>query len=109
MRPNLYLPKLIHFVLGLVEIVLMLRIVLRLFAANPNASFVNWVYSTSDTLIQPFRGIFPTTVIEKSYVLDFTALFALIIYALVGSLLGYLVAVLERVAMAPVKSTSKKR
>jgi uncharacterized protein YggT (Ycf19 family) len=96
MRPTLYLSRLIQFIIGLAEIVLVLRIVLRLFAANPNASFVHWIYTTSNTLLEPFRGIFQTGVIDKSYVLDFTALFALIIYGLLGSLLMFFVDFLEK-------------
>lgn len=107
MRPTLYLSRLIHLVVGLAEIVLILRIVLRLFAANPSASFVHWTYSTSNTLLEPFRGIFPSTVIDKSYVLDFTALFAIVIYALVGSLLVYFVDMLEKGLISP-RATSKK-
>lgn len=108
MRPTLYLSRLIHLVVGLVEIVLLLRIVLRLFAANPNASFVHWTYSTSNTLLEPFRGIFPSTVISKSYVLDFTALFALIVYALVGSLLVYFVGMTEK-GLTPSSSNASKK
>lgn len=96
MRPTLYLSKLIYLIIGLAEVVLVLRIILRLFAANPTASFVHWTYTTSNTLLEPFRGIFQTGVIDKSYVLDFTALFALIVYGLLGSLLIYFVDFLEK-------------
>ena len=95
-RRSFFITNLIHLVVGLAEVVLLLRIILRLFAANPGASFVHWVYSTSTTLLEPFRGIFPNAVIHRSYVLDFTALFALIVYALVGLLLTYLANLLER-------------
>jgi uncharacterized protein YggT (Ycf19 family) len=97
-RPMYYLSSLIYLVVGLAEVVLLLRIVLRLFAANPTASFVHWTYTTSDTLLQPFRGIFPSTVIDKAYVLDFTALFALIVYGLFGSVLVYVVEWIDRAA-----------
>lgn len=107
MRSKHLLSSLIYLVIGLAEFILAFRIVFRLFAANPNASFVNWIYTTSGTLLQPFRGIFPTTVIDKSYALDFNALFALIVYALVGSLLVYFVEVLERAVAPSGKSSSK--
>jgi uncharacterized protein YggT (Ycf19 family) len=106
MKPTLYLSALIRFIIGLAEVILVLRIVLRLFAANPTASFVHWVYSTSSTLLEPFRGIFQPGVIDKSYVLDFTALFALVVYGLLGSLLVYFSDFLERSIHAT--STSKK-
>ncbi len=34
---------LINFFIGLAEIILGLRVILRLFAANPDAGFVQWV------------------------------------------------------------------
>lgn len=107
MRPTLYLSKLIQLFIGLAEIVLVLRIVLRLFAANPNASFVHWIYTTSNTLLEPFRDIFQPGVINKSYVLDFTALFALVVYGLLGSLFIYFVDFLEK-SMYPTTHSSKK-
>ena len=106
MKPTLYLSRLIHLIIGLAEVVLILRIVLRLFAANPTASFVHWTYTTSNTLLEPFRGVFQSGVIDKSYVLDFTALFALIVYGLLGSLLVYFVDFLEK-SVAPTASSKK--
>lgn len=107
MRPTLYLSRLIHLIIGLAEIILILRIIFRLFAANPTASFVHWTYTTSGTLLEPFRGIFQASVIDKSYVLDFTALFALIIYGLLGSLLVYFSESLEK-SIASTSTSSKK-
>ena len=92
---NLALPKLIQLIFFLISAVLVLRIIFRLFAANPNATFVHWVYITSGTLLEPFRGIFIPAAIGHGYVLDFTALIALLIYALLGAFLAYLAALLE--------------
>lgn len=109
MRRTFLLTGLISLVIGLTEAVLVLRIVLRLFAANPTASFVHWIFTTSDTLLAPFRGVFPNPVIGRSYVLDFTALFALIVYALFGSLLAYLAAFLERSVAIDRSASAKKK
>ena len=108
MRPTLFLSKLIYLIIGLAEIVLVLRIVLRLFAANPTASFVHWTYTTSSTLLEPFRGIFQPGVIDKSYVLDFTALFALVVYGLLGSLLIYFCDFLEKSIVSSNSTKYKK-
>lgn len=84
--------SLISLFIGLAVIALGLRVVLRLFGANPSADFVEWVYKTSDTLVSPFRGIFPSAEFDPGNVLDFTALFAMVIYALLGYLLFYILA-----------------
>lgn len=65
-------------------IVLGLRVFLLAFSANASTPFVNFVYNTSATFLQPFRGIFPPKAIGETGYLDVAALFAIIIYALVG-------------------------
>jgi len=90
-----FIQAMVDFFVGLAELILGLRVVLRLFAANPEAAFVHWVYTTSDTLLIPFRNIFPVETISSSgFVLDLSALFAMLIYAVLGyaviSLLGLL-------------------
>lgn len=94
---------LVDLFVGLAEICLALRIIFRLFAAN-NVQFVDWVYQTSDTLLSPFRGIFPSSNIGNGHVLDFTALFGMLIYALFGVVLGYILRALTRP-----KTVSKKK
>jgi uncharacterized protein YggT (Ycf19 family) len=75
---------LINFFLALVEIFLGLRVILRLFAANPHNGFVQWIYNSSDTLMDPFRGIFHSVVIGSNHVVDFSAIFAMVVYGLVA-------------------------
>lgn len=79
-----FIAGLINFFLALVEIFLGLRVILRFFAASPTVPFVHWVYTSSDVLLQPFRGIFPTSVVGRNHVVDFTALFAMVVYGLVA-------------------------
>ncbi|HVS58636.1 MAG TPA: YggT family protein [Candidatus Saccharimonadales bacterium] len=75
---------LINFFLWLVEIFLAIRVILRFFAANPTNGFVQWVYNSTDALMQPFRGIFPTANIGNNHIIDFSALFAMVIYGLIA-------------------------
>jgi uncharacterized protein YggT (Ycf19 family) len=65
-------------------IVLSLRVFLLAFSANRGAGFVDFIYRTSADYLQPFRGIFPTKNVGETGYLDISALFAIIIYALVG-------------------------
>lgn len=78
---------LIDLFVGLVEILLSLRVIFQLFAANPDNSFVHWIYATSGDIMAPFRGIFPVAHLGHGYVLDISAIFAMIIYGIVGYLL----------------------
>ncbi|MBI4708909.1 MAG: YggT family protein [Candidatus Portnoybacteria bacterium] len=76
-------PKIISFVVWVVNVTLGARLVLKLFAANPFSPFVDWVYGISDIFVAPFRGIFPAFIIDGS-ILETSALFAILIYSLLG-------------------------
>jgi uncharacterized protein YggT (Ycf19 family) len=65
-------------------IVLLLRTFLLAFSANADTPFVNFVYNTSTTFLQPFRGIFPPKTVGYTGYLDVAALFAAIMYGLIG-------------------------
>lgn len=83
--------NLLNFFVAVVEGFLGLRFLLKLFGANPNTGFVDWVYEMSGVLLEPFRGIFPTEVFENKYVFEFSTLFAMLVYAIIGLLLVYLI------------------
>lgn len=88
---------LVNFFVGIVEIFLGLRFILRLFGANSNNGFVSWIYDMSAELLTPFRGIFPTTELADGIVVEFSTLFAMLIYALFGMLVIYLINLLTPV------------
>jgi hypothetical protein len=85
------LTKVIYGAFGLAELFLGLRFILKLFGANASNDFVNWVYETSGAILDPFRGIFPTQVFKSTFVVEFSTLFAIIIYALIAMLLVYVI------------------
>ena len=60
-----------------------LRFLLELFAANPAAPFVQFVYRLSAGLMAPFYAVFPTQRIQGS-VFDWSALLAMVVYGLVA-------------------------
>jgi YggT family protein len=82
----------------IIEGSLLMGFLLRLLGANPNNSFVAWFYNNTDSLLDPFRGIFPTRVFDGQYVIEFNTLFAIIIYLLLYLLLEALVYQLVRIA-----------
>jgi uncharacterized protein YggT (Ycf19 family) len=77
----------VHFFVGLAELLLLLRVVLRFFNGNPDASFVHWVYTNTNVLLEPLRSIFTSaTLVHRGWVVDYPALLAMAVYALVGYL-----------------------
>ncbi len=89
------LPALVQVVASLVELVLGLRIVLKLFDANPSTPFVNWVYQTTQPLLTPFEGMFPSPTLTGGFVIEFSTVFALMAYAFIGYLLVEIIDLLE--------------
>lgn len=89
-------------VFGILETFLGLRFLLKLFAANPGNSFVQWIYDTSEPILAPFVGIFPTRV-ENGYIFEFSTLLAMIVYAIIYMLILALV----RLITEPVANTKK--
>lgn len=94
MRPQDYAVRLINFFTGLVMIFLSLRFLLKLFGANATNNFVGWVYDNTSILLAPFRGIFPSEVLSRHYVIEFNTLFAILVYALLGLLLLWIADIL---------------
>ena len=88
--------NLINGILGIAELLLGFRFVFRLFAANPNTPFVQWIYEASDPVIYPFREIFPTRVVEPNHVFEFGILFAMVSYPIVAYLLLSLMRIVDR-------------
>ena len=97
--------KVIYVVFVLAELFLALRLILKLFGANAANGFVSWIYETSGAILDPFRGIFPTEVFESTYVLEFSTLFAMIMYAIITMLLIYVVELIAR----PVERSQRKK
>lgn len=85
------LDGLINLIIGIAEAFLVLRFMLKLFGASSSAAFVAWVYETSAPLLAPFAGMFPTPVLEGRFILEFSTLFAILAYAVLGFLLSSLI------------------
>ena len=84
MRIHALIITLIEAIFAIAEFFLGLRLLLKFFGANTRAPFVRWVYGTSEPLLEPFRGMFPAPVLEGRFVLEFSTLFALVVYALIA-------------------------
>ncbi|MCL6096726.1 MAG: YggT family protein [Patescibacteria group bacterium] len=79
------------FIFGLIELIIGLRIIFEMFGANPSTPFVSWLYEVSRTLLYPFQGIFPSPVLRGGFVLDMSAVVALLIYALIAYFISELI------------------
>jgi uncharacterized protein YggT (Ycf19 family) len=82
----------VYAILVVYIVILTLAFFLRLFGANPTADFAEWVYTAASRIMEPFRGIFPTTPIGDRAVFDASLLFAIIVYSIAALALHSLIA-----------------
>lgn len=89
-KPYILSNKAVNYVLGLIEIFLLLRFVFKLAGANPAAGVVRFVYGITDVLMAPFLFIFPTSTTGEIRfewsVLVAMVMYALVVYAIFGVL-----------------------
>ena len=77
----------INYIVGIIETLLAIRFVLKLFGANAGSGFVNFIYSVTNVLTMPFDRIFGVTTAragETRSVFEPSILVAMVIYALIG-------------------------
>jgi uncharacterized protein YggT (Ycf19 family) len=87
------LNRLINVIVSIIQIIMGLAILLKLFGAR-DVPFVRFVYALEAPMLAPFKGIFQPIQLNALYVLDTSALFALIIYSLIGYVLIKLVSLI---------------
>lgn len=93
--------RIIDGIVGLVELALALRLLLRFFGANPGTPFVSWIYDITSGLLAPFANMFPAPTLAGGYVLEFSTIFAMLLYALAGWLIMRLITLLARALFQP--------
>ena len=101
MQPAEFINRMVHWVVMTINIFLGLRFTLRLFNADTANDFVSWLYGNTYPLLKPFVGIFESFRLEGGYTVEFSTLFAIIVYSLLGFLILALVDVLD---VKPAKS-----
>jgi hypothetical protein len=88
--------RIVVFLLGIVESVLLLRLLLKLLAANAGSPFVTFIYGVSGFLLGPFKGIFGSTSGGSGSVLEPATLVAMLVYALLAWGLVKLIMIFRR-------------
>jgi hypothetical protein len=78
----------VWYILGLIEVLLAFRFVLKLFGANPSSGFVDFIYSVTGVLTMPFDRIFTVATPESGDVVrsvfEPSILVAAVVYALIA-------------------------
>ena len=77
---------LVNFAALIIELLLVFRFVFKFFVVNPNTPFVAWMYAITAPLVAPFARILPNLK-YSGFVVDFSTLTALIVYAIAAYLI----------------------
>ena len=77
------LSRVVMFVFGVIEVLIGIRFVLKLFGANAEAGFVKLIYAVSDVFMAPFNAIFGTQHVSGGTI-EWSALVAIVVYALIA-------------------------
>jgi uncharacterized protein YggT (Ycf19 family) len=83
-----------YLVFGIIDGLLLIRLVLKLLGANPLAGFSSFVYGLTDVFLAPFRNLLPVVGGSSGAVLEMSVVIAIIVYALIGWALARLIAIL---------------
>ncbi len=75
--------QIVWYLLGILEFLLMFRFVLKFLAANPEAGFTRFIYSSTYVFAAPFLNVFHRTVVEGSIV-EWTTLLAMLVYWIIA-------------------------
>jgi hypothetical protein len=75
--------QVVWYVLGVLEILLAFRFVLKLLAANPNAGFTNFIYKITYIFAAPFLNVFRITKVEGN-IFEWTTILAMLVYWLIA-------------------------
>src|SRR3989344_2062742 len=75
--------QVIWYILGVIEVLLASRILLKLIGANLKSGFTSFIYSISAPLASPFRGVLGVTTSLES-VIEWSTIIAMAVYAVVA-------------------------
>lgn len=75
--------QVIWYILGVIEVLLAFRVLLKLLGANSASGFVSFIYAISRLFAQPFAGILGTSA-SSGMVLEWSTLIAMAVYAVLA-------------------------
>jgi uncharacterized protein YggT (Ycf19 family) len=82
----------VYLVFAVIDILLVFRVFLKVLGANPSAGFTQFIYGLTNALLAPFHNVLPV-IASGTAVFETSALLAILVYALMGYVLAWLISV----------------
>ncbi len=76
--------RLVWFIVGTVSVILAIRIILMMLAANQGNGFVDFIYALGGIFAAPFFGIFGYTPTYGNSAFEISSIVAILVYLLLG-------------------------
>lgn len=77
--------QIVWYILAVLETLLSIRFFLRLFGANPEASFSSFIYTATEIFVAPFASVFGNANMDGA-VVEWGTLLAIVVYWIIASL-----------------------
>src|ERR1035437_9815722 len=75
--------QIVWYILGIIEVLLVFRFVLKILGANPSAGFTNFIYGVTYIFAAPFLSVFRVSQVAGN-VFEWTTLLAMLVYWIVA-------------------------
>ncbi len=69
----------VWYVVGLIEVLLLFRFILKLLGANPDAGFTGFIYDVTYLFVGPFLSVFGISSVDDK-IFEWTTLLAMLVY-----------------------------
>ncbi len=76
--------QIVWYILGVIEVLLAFRFILKLLGANPAASFTSFIYGITYIFATPFLSVFRITYVEGS-IFEWTTILAMVVYWIIAT------------------------
>ncbi len=76
--------QIVWYILGIVEVLLAFRFILKLLGANAGAGFTSFVYGITYVFATPFLTVFRSSQIVTGSIFEWTTLLAMVVYWIVA-------------------------
>ncbi|MES2985631.1 MAG: YggT family protein [Patescibacteria group bacterium] len=77
--------QVVWYILGIIEVLLAFRFVLKLLGANAAAGFTSFIYNVTYIFAAPFLSVFRSTRVVEGSVFEWTTLLAMVVYWVVAA------------------------
>lgn len=76
--------QIVWYILGIVEVLLAFRFILKLLGANAGAGFTSFVYGITYVFATPFLTVFRSSQIVTGSIFEWTTLLAMVVYWIIA-------------------------